>query len=208
MAVARRDAVRPRGRRSDRDEGAVAVEAALVVTLLLIPLVFGVIEISLLLRDHVAITSLVRNGARIASSEPRKDTMPADVVNAINSSGSAIPKDSIDEMWIYKAGTNGFPVGTSDFSTCTPGVCVKYFWNDARDKFGPASNTIGWPANSQNACIGDANSMSVGVYIKATHTYITGATALIGLGRTATVSDHAVMHFEPLPTRDCGRGLT
>jgi Flp pilus assembly protein TadG len=195
------------GRPGGRDEGAAAVEFALVA-MLLITLVFGIIEFSLLLRDNVAITSLARNGARIASSEPRKDTMPSDVVNAVNVSGSAIPKDSIDEMWIYKAGSNGYPVGTSDFSSCTPGVCVKYFWNDARDRFGPASNTMGWPANSQNACIGDANSMSVGVYIKATHKYVTGAGALIGLGSTATVADHAVMHFEPLPNRDCGRGLS
>ncbi len=180
----------------------------MIIPILLIPLVFGVIELSLLLRDNVAVTSLVRNAARIASSEPRKDSMPADVVDAVNKSGSAIPKDSIDEMWIYKAGTNGFPVGQTGFGTCTPGVCVKYFWNDARDRFGPASNTVGWPANSQNACIGDANAMSVGVYIKATHTYVTGATSLIGLGTTATVADHAVMKFEPLPNRDCGRGLS
>ena len=191
---------------ADRDRGAVAVEFALIAPLFLI-LVFGVIEISLLLRDYVAVTSLARNGARVASSEARKDAMPADVVDAVNKSGSAIPKDSIDEMWIYKAGANGYPVGYSDFSTCTPGVCVRYLWNDARDRFGPASNTIGWPANAQNACIGDANAMTVGVYIKATHTYVTGATALIGLGRTATVADHAVMKFEPLPNRDCGRGL-
>ena len=61
---------RLRGARSTRDDGAAAVEFALV-SLLLITLFLGIIEFSLILRDKVAVTSAVRAGGRIASAEPR-----------------------------------------------------------------------------------------------------------------------------------------
>src|SRR5262245_41595604 len=49
------------------DRGAVAVEAALVTPLILL-LITGVIELALLMRDDVALTSAVRNGGRTASA--------------------------------------------------------------------------------------------------------------------------------------------
>ena len=60
----RRDVTRSRTR---GDEGAAAVEFALV-SLLLITLFLGIIEFSLILRDKVAVTSAVRAGGRIASA--------------------------------------------------------------------------------------------------------------------------------------------
>src|SRR3712207_2982205 len=53
------------GARSER--GAVVVEAALV-TPLLMALVLGIIEMAMLMKDDVALTSAVRNGGRIASA--------------------------------------------------------------------------------------------------------------------------------------------
>src|SRR4051812_14661219 len=53
------------GPRSER--GAVAVEAAIVSPLLLV-LLLGIVEMSLLMRDVVSTNSAVRTGARVASS--------------------------------------------------------------------------------------------------------------------------------------------
>ena len=53
--------------RRERDQrGAVAVEAALITPFLCL-LLFGIIEMSLLMRDAVSVNSSVRVGARIAS---------------------------------------------------------------------------------------------------------------------------------------------
>ncbi len=69
-SIVEQAAARGRGRAQLRsDSGAAAVEFA-IVSLLLITLVFGIIEFSLLLRDHVSVTSAVRTAARVASSSP------------------------------------------------------------------------------------------------------------------------------------------
>jgi Flp pilus assembly pilin Flp len=176
------------------EDGAAAVEAALIIPLLIF-LLFGIIEISLLLRDHVATTSLVRAGARTASALPRSSTMVPDTVAAMERAGSALPKDSYEELWIYRADPNGLPIGNSasnKFATCGTD-CVRYAWNDARDTFGKVSGN--WDPLSINACPGDPNAMAVGVYLRARHDFITGV-----FGSGMTVSDYAVLKFEPVAT--------
>lgn len=170
------------------------MEAAIILPLLIF-LLFGIIEISLLLRDNIAVTSLVRAGARTASAEPRSATMVPDTVTAMEKAGSALPQDNYDELWIYRADSNGLPIGNSPsdkFSVCGTD-CVRYAWNDNRDTFGKVSGS--WDPLSINACPGDANAMSVGVYLKADHKFLTGL-----FGSTMTVSDYAVLKFEPVAT--------
>ena len=173
-----------------------AVEAALIFPILIV-LTFGIIEFSLLMRDHTATTSLVRSGARTASALPRDPALVASTVAAMERAGSALPKDSYEELWIYKANAAGFPGGagntTFDPSACT-NDCVRYGWNDSRDKFVQVSGT-GWPVNTINACAGDPNAQSVGVYLKAKHTWLTGL-----FFDTTEVADRAVLKFEPIAT--------
>lgn len=101
------------GRRTTRERGAVAVEAALVTPLIVL-ILFGIIEMSLLMRDHVATSSAVRVGARMSSAAADAGvgtcptgpspppctpaTAPAfaqAAADAIARAGSALPKDSI-----------------------------------------------------------------------------------------------------------------
>lgn len=176
------------------DGGAVAVEAALLFPVLVL-LVFGIIEMALLMRDHVAVTSLVRAGARTASSLPRSDAMIPDTVTAMERAGSALPKDSYEELWIYRATTAGYPVGNGSgdpFGSCSTD-CVRYAWNDARDSFGRVSGS--WDPNSINACAGDPGAMSVGVYLRASHQFVTHLFV-----NDMDVSDYAVLKFEPVAT--------
>lgn len=200
-----------------RSRGAVAVEAALVTPLLML-LVFGIIEMALLMRDDVALTSAVRNGGRTASANAGAGAggiveggdclspcSPANApklaqlaANAIQRAGSAMPKDSIDELWVYKANTQGYP-GAEGTTTWTCGTnCVRYKWVDSKDQFRYYSGT--WTSSTINACA-NANPDAVGIYMKATHNFITGL-----FGNGIQIEDHAVFAFEPLPTLTCAAG--
>ena len=201
-------------RRPHGDEGAAAVEFALV-SLLLFTLLLGIMEFSLLMRDNVAISSAVRTGARIASAEagggpascPTTPSPPPpcsptsapklaqDAADAVQRAGSAMPKDNVDEMWIYKANSSGLPGSATSLASATCSTnCVKYVWVAANDRFQYSSGT--WTSTSIAACIGSSD--AVGVVIKAHHNYLFGM-----FGTSASMSDRAVMQFEPLPTDSC-----
>lgn len=222
-ALHRRARTRGRGQR-----GAVAVEAALVVPVLLL-LVFGIIEFSLIFRDYVAVSSSVRVGARIASANAGSgpggvcnnttttpSTTPkfaACAATAIQRAGSAMPQDSIDYIMVYQANAKGYPapVGTATASiqantsttmpastSTTPCVayanCVAYKWVDASDSFTYSSGS--WLSASVDAC--PASAYGVGVFMRATHSNLTGY-----FGAKKSMSDRTVMTFEPLSTATC-----
>jgi Flp pilus assembly protein TadG len=213
------------GIRSER--GAVVVEAALV-TPLLMALLLGIIEMALLMKDDVALTSAVRNGGRIASANaaagpggvneggdclspcsPANAPMFAQLAaNAIQTAGTALPKDSIQELWVYKANSKGYPctlttgcdTNTSTVMTCGAN-CVKYKWVPAKDQFRYFSGT--WISSTVNAC---ANSTApaidvLGVYMLAKHDFVSGF-----FGKSVNIEDRAVFTFEPLPTLTCASG--
>jgi Flp pilus assembly protein TadG len=200
-----------------RERGAVAVEAALVTPLLLI-LIFGIIELALLMRDDVALTSAVRNGGRTASANagagpggvneagdcvtpcsPADAPMFAQVAaNAIQRAGTALPKDSIVELWVYKANNKGYP-GATDATDWTCGAnCVKYKWVKTKDQFRYYSGT--WTSSTVNACANNSPD-AVGIYMKAEHDFLTGF-----FSDSVIIEDHAVFAFEPLPTLTCAPG--
>jgi Flp pilus assembly pilin Flp len=207
-AVVRR--LRSRSPRRD-DSGAAAVEFALVASLLII-LVFGIIEFSLVMRDVVSLGSATRTAARIASAEAgagpcssgcapgTPSSVPKlaqDASDAIQRAGLAMPKDSIDELWIYKVspGGNGLPP-----NSCTTN-CVRFRWVDANDRFTYQSGS--WISTSIGACVGtDSSGLpkadAVGVLIKSTHKFL-----LPLFGTSLALQDRTVMQFEPLPTDSC-----
>lgn len=180
------------------ENGAVAVEAALIFPVLIL-LVFGMIEFSLLLRDYVTVNSAVRTGARTASSEPRITTMPQDTADSIERAGSAMPKNNIDFIYVYRANDKGYPGanGNTTMTGCPGTNCIKYVWNDAAGRFNDDA-TGSWNTNTINACPGDPNAQAVGVFMQATHKAITGL-----FGTSFKVSDRAVMKFEPLRPGSC-----
>ena len=189
----------------------MAVELALVIPLVC-TLVFGIIEFGFLMRDAVATASSVRVGARIASANANAGSGDCDTpctpanapkfgqaaADAIRRAGSAMPKDSIDEMWVFKANNVGYPgLDNSKVMACTTN-CVKYKWVDSKDQFRYVSGT--WISTSVNACA-NAPPDSVGIYIHVTHKYITKF-----FGASTGVGDRAVMQFEPLNNANCAPG--
>lgn len=207
-----------RRRRERSERGAVVVEAALVTPLLML-LIFGIIEMALLMKDDVALTSAVRNGGRIASANadagpggvaaldgsclspctPGNSPMFAQMAaNAIQTAGSALPKDSIQELWIYKANDKGYPGANGNTVMSCGTNCVKFKWQANDDQFRYFSGS--WASTSVNACA-NSNPDVVGVYLRAEHSFLTGF-----FSDGLTIDDHAVFTFEPLPTLTCAAG--
>lgn len=174
-------------RRMRHDDGSVAVEAAFVIPLLLL-IIFGIIEFSMVLRNNAALSGATRAGARVASAEPRMATFTQDAADAALQTGVAMPVGNIEEIWIYRAGTNGKPLGQSSFTSCGAN-CARFTINGGAAQFAGGS----YPATNVNACPGQMH--NVGVYIKAKHTFVSGL-----FGSTMALTDHASTKFEPIPT--------
>ena len=198
VAFSRRRAAALKG-----DRGAVAVEAAFIFPVLIF-ILFGIIEFSLVLRDHVAITSAVRAGARTASAEPRMSTFDSDAAATVLRAGTGMPMSTVQEVWIYEATNEGYPLGTAansttPFDTCTTN-CVKYTYH-AKTAGTAATLTKSsgtWLYTAVNACQGEVMT-NVGIFLKAHHGFATGLAAI-------TLTDHAVMRFEPIPANQLAAG--
>jgi len=204
-----------------RDEkGVVAIEAALVVPILLL-LVFGMIEFAFVLRDYASVSSNVRSGTRIASTLAAGgpgtcETGPAAppctsasspalaqaAADAIQRASTAMPEDFVDYILVYKANAAGLPGSATQMPTSCAGVanCVAFVWRDNLDAFKYSTGT--WDSRNISACFPGSATYAqdrVGVYLHATHPMMTGLFgASIGMG------DNSVMDFEPLPTQSCG----
>lgn len=212
-----------RRRRRTRDEqGAVAIEAAIVFPLLAL-LVFGMIEFSYAMRDYASVSSLSRTGVRVAataadrgpatcytypgapvctsSSAPALAQMAAD---AVQNAGSAMPSNQINYMLVYKANAHGYPGADSNRTmpancSTTPN-CVMFRWVDSQKAFRYAGGA--WRSASISACFPGTPAKPldrVGVYVNASHHWLTGL-----FGTTVTMADRSMMNFEPLATQSCG----
>lgn len=221
-------ALRPRGsRRRSGERGAVAVEAALVLPILL-TLVFGIIEFSLVLRDQVAISSAVRVGARIASanpgagpatcspspcappSAPKLSQMAAD---AIQTAGTTMPQNSIRFVIVYQSNKLGYPAPTGTTTanisgTATTGLpaaastapCASYA-NCVAYKWSTSAGKFVYSDGGWSSATIDAcptTAYDVGVFMAATHPTLTG-----WFKDHFDLGDHTVMKFEPLEASQC-----
>jgi hypothetical protein len=199
--------------RHGKERGAVAVEAALLTPLLALVL-FGIIEMSLLMRDVVSVNSSVHVGTRMASvsagagpatcspspcTPPTAPMLAQLAANSIQQAGIAMPQDQINWIIVYRANTDGYPMPAGNKAATCSTDCVKYVWSKASNKFVYSSGT--WASSSINACINDASRMSVGVIMNARHPWITGL-----FGDSVTVQERSVMQFEPLPNDTCKAG--
>jgi hypothetical protein len=195
----------------------VAVEAALVLPLLF-TMLFGIVDLSLLVRDEVSTTSGTRIAARIAATgagsgpgtcETGPDAPPCTpesspalaqaAADAVQRSGMSMPKESIDYILIYKANDAGYPDSLSTMPTSCDGLqkCVMFKWNATLGKFKFKAGA--WDSKSINGCLNQSD--MVGIYLHATHHWASGI-----FGKSIAVDDHAVSRFEPLDPQTCAPG--
>src|SRR4051794_10410786 len=105
-------------RRPRDDRGAVAVEAAFITPVLLL-LVFGMIDMSLLIKDNVAVVSSVRAGARVASAEA---SVPGATVRGVYVPGFAA--DTVAAMNRATANLDRVETTTGSDGTVTTGTVL------------------------------------------------------------------------------------
>jgi hypothetical protein len=213
------------------------VEFAIVLPVLLL-FVMGILEFSFVMRDYLGVQSAVSVGARIAATGAGSGAVtscptPPDgchvgdpnlvdaAAKAIKQAGTAMPKDNIDEIWIFQANNWGWPTNSNPVSTSTPAynnlamgaqnqtdadldgcvtACIQFHWSDVYDRFIWVGGT--WESWRINACLNPTASQppsqSVGVYLKATHPFIT---RLFGI--SLPVTGRSVFKFEPLQYKEC-----
>lgn len=188
------------------------METALVTPVLLVVLL-GVVELPMLIRDYVAVTSAARTGARVAAAEPGCNPVPATpcpasnpapfaklAADAVARNGTALPAESIQYVLVYKANADGYPGSLSSMPSSCAGVtsCLGYTWNATSGTFVQSSGS--WDRRTVNACF-PTNVDSVGVQVVADHDFLSGL-----LGTSFTMSERAVMNFEPLRAGSCAAG--
>jgi hypothetical protein len=213
-------------RRREDEDGVVAVEAALITGLVFL-LIFGILEFTFIGRDYVGVTSAARVGARIASTaadagpclaeETDEVPCPSKMVpelaqqaaDEIGRTVSALDKDSIRHILVYKANQSGNPSVPREAPTLEACVseCVAYKWYPGQDRFryfqgGWNSSLIDACATSRKSVDGSSGKLdTVGVKVVVDHNLMTGI-----FGRSMELSDHAVMKFEPLANKGCAAG--
>lgn len=170
------------------------VEAAIILTLIVL-LTFGIIEYGMVFANSSTSASSSRAGARLASINYAS---AADKSDAVESYGEAVVAD-LDalssatpvRMWLYRASSTGYPVGSTKFESCSTD-CWQLTWNSSQAEWNDP--TGGWA--NPDAC-GDTID-NVGVYVEVEHRYVTGL-----FGTTITIREHTVMRLEPRPLNQC-----
>jgi Flp pilus assembly protein TadG len=200
-----RKLVTTRRRRANGERGAVLVEAAIVLPLLLL-LVLGVIEFSMAYKASNTVGSSVRAGARLGSAEARSSTFFTDIKAAVEASLQPTGQDTPISLWIYDSNANGFPNGAATM-TCNT-YCTAYTnWSVASHSFTTTTAGTAWTtgaAGTMHACATDTTTDSVGVYVVMTHSTLTGIFAAAVGKNSFTLSDKSIARLEPVPSGQLG----
>lgn len=176
------------------------IEAAIVFPVVMV-LLFGIIEYGFVFKDSLTVTSATRAGARTAATQAKYTTFYDAGQGAVQAAMNALPNNGPQDLWIYKAGTNGRPLligggEAADFnSPCQ--ICARYTWDSSTRAWNLVSNT--WPISTHNACASTSTDPdSFGVWLKAKHDYFTSM-----FGNSRTLTDNTVMRLEPRPSDSC-----
>jgi Flp pilus assembly protein TadG len=186
-------------------QGAVMVEAALILPVIVL-LILGILEFGLLFTSYSTTTAASRSGARLAATAYSQAGTSTTAQNSAATQIAAATAADLEVlnnavplgMVIYKvdpSSTTGAPIGGYPGANMTGGCtssCIKYTWNNTTKAFTKTSGS--W--TNADAC-GVAVD-SIGVYVQARHSYISGI-----LGQTRDVDGHTVMRLEPLPADQC-----
>ena len=194
--------------RTRSQQGAVMVEAAMVLPVMIL-IVVGIIEFGMLFTSYSTSTASTRSGARLAA------TAYAQAGSVASAQNAALTQIALSSAADLKVLTNGTPVGMAVYKVnpaATDGApfggypgdavaggcsssCVKFTWN-------PTTKTMTQTTGSwTNADACGVTVDTIGVFVQVQHKYIT---AFFGSNRTVT--GHTVMRLEPLPSDQCPGG--
>ena len=165
-----------------REGGQATVELALLVSILAMPLVFGMVEMGFVFSSHLTIVNASREGARVGGNDangggtlgcgsgqsPNAATVDPEVIASVErvliASGSLINLANVTQIRIFKATASGQETsGSVNVWTYTPNAGPVVDGNAL--EFSPQS--VGWQACSRNNVIpADA----IGVTVKYSYT--------------------------------------
>lgn len=198
-------------RRNRGQQGAVIVEAALILPIMLL-IVFAIVEYGLLFTSYSTNTASTRSAARLAATS-----------YAIGITSEAEPGElsAIDQIALaatsdLKVFNNAVPVGMTIYRVdptsekgaphggqfpgpdmvggCPANSCLKFTWNEGQARMVYQSGK--W--TNPQACAQQGNIDEIGVFVQSEHTFLTGL-----VGKKWTVNSHTVMRLEPIPTDMC-----
>lgn len=199
-----------RRRRARGQQGAVLVEAALVLPIMIL-VVMGIIEFGFAFASSTTTTGSSRSGARLgaaayatagtipanqqAAADQIADTVSADLVGLTSAEPVGMLIYRVDKTSNQGAPVGGFPTNNDITTGCTTD-CIRYEWDG--DKMSHISGSS-WP--DPDACGTELD--SIGVYVMSKHDYITGM-----IGDHVYVDGETVMRLEPLPSDQCSGDTT
>jgi Flp pilus assembly protein TadG len=199
----RRPARQPR---RDRSRGAVLIEAAILLPLLVL-LTFGAVEYGLIFRDELKITTAARSGARIGTADKTSDgsaVNPDDDYQILQAVYAALGNLAPHVIYVsvYNAGTNSNgvpPAGcTGPGAASVTGSCNVWSLSDFSLTAAQveASTKNLWPSTARPITL-DTNTGTeptyLGVEVEITHNYVTGL-----FGSSRTLLERAIFRFEPV----------
>jgi Flp pilus assembly protein TadG len=185
-----------------RERGAVLVEMALIVSLL-ITLVLGVFEIGMAWSDHQAVTQASRSGARVGSQLGTAAQSDNQILRAVQA-GLQDQASTVTRIVVYEADANGeMPAACKTASAPYSGAAHCNVYDAAT--FAELGTASKWGSGSACGTLDDNwcsatdrdnaqdSATYLGVYVEVERQYLTG---LFG-GGTHRMSEHTVMRVEP-----------
>lgn len=186
-----------KARRARGDRGAILVEAAFVLPIML-TLVFGIIEFGFAWRTKITVETGARAGARTGSNLGSNAQADYNALQTTVSALSSIPSANVDLIVIFNANSSGTVPATCAAGTSVSGSCNVYLpstFTLASTSFGCGSSSPDryWCPTSR-VVSQSAGTDYIGVYVKTHHTFVTKMFGVAGPTVTAT----AVLRIEPI----------
>ena len=192
-----------RYRRGRGERGATLVESALITPILLL-FVFGIFEFGFAFRDYLAVSNIVRDGAREASVAGNASDADYRILRAVERASAALPDNAIDGIIVFEAtdaestphadclaGTSRGPTGTERcnvYRASDLALPDTEFLCDATPPI-PDPDRFFCPTG-RDVLVGNLD--YVGIWVQVTHSYITGL-----FGADVVFTDQIILKLEP-----------
>src|SRR5690606_10549208 len=183
-------------RRRRNDRGVTMVEAAITAPLVFL-LIFGVLEFGILFKDYLSLSSGVRDGVRVASTQGADPLADYKILQIVLQRMPALERNQIERVVVFRASSadDSVPSVCKTTSSATE-KCNSY---SNADLSRPASDFTGtgsapdrfWPPTTRKERLSDPPDY-VGVWIKVRHEAVTGLLPL-----TKDLEEEVVMRIEP-----------
>lgn len=184
------------GRADAGERGAALVEFS-IVSLLLLTMIFGAIELSLAWADTLVLDQSSRSAARVGARMTNDDQADREALRALVSNLESDDLAQVEFVVIYQAGVGGaMPPGceTASSSSCNryPAAALAELDDDSKWGCGGGTYDSSWCPTDRDPQL--HSPVNLGVYVEARRSWITAALPSGGID----LSSETVMRLDPL----------